>query len=387
MKYSKIPAKFIRGGTSKGLFIESSWLPTNQSERDDILLKLMGSPDPTGLQINGMGGGITSTSKVALISKKYFDSVAYLSYTFGQVSVKERKIDWSGNCGNLASGLVEFVKHQNNEYEDCIESVRASRFNLSEKIRVWQENKRHKMFIWANITNNLNRSNTLHEESNQISISGVEGLSDAIFVEFDNLTPQGSKLFPTGNLIDKIRLDDHNFIEATLINGTNPMIIINPDSIGLEGHEIPREFDFEKIQPKIDLIRRESAKIMNVKLTESVRVAWVSNPKDYKDSMNNLIAKNSINILSRITAGNRIHHAHTGTGAINLCIAANIKGTLVFSSMQRDENINEVTIGHPSGRITCESEVEYCNEKKSWNVKRAGFFRTSKLLMDGNVFI
>jgi 2-methylaconitate isomerase len=381
MKYSKIPAKFIRGGTSKGLFIESSFLPSNENDRDTILLKLMGSPDPTGLQINGMGGGITSTSKVALISKKYFNSIPYLSYTFGQVSVKESKIDWSGNCGNLASGLVEFVKHQK-EYEDCIELVRDDKINLKEKIRVWQENKRHKMFIWGNLSNLSKECNT----DSKISISGVEGLSDPIFVEFNNLTPEGSKLFPTGNLIDKISLDNCN-IEATLINGTNPMIIIKPESVGLVGHEIPKYIAYEKIHPKINLILNESAKMMNIKVTESLRVAWVSSPIDYKDSMNNIITKDSVNILSRITAGNRVHHAHTGTGAINLSIAANIKGTIVSNAMHREGISNEVTIGHPSGRLTCESEVEFCNQTKLWKVNKAGFFRTSRLIIDGFVYI
>lgn len=121
MRLNKIPAKIIRGGTSKGVYINSKFLPKNIEERDNILLKIIG-PDTTGIQIDGLGGGISSTSKVAIISKIKLNDKFYLNYNFGQVSINEKKIDWSGNCGNLASGLFELVKYDK-QYEECLEKI------------------------------------------------------------------------------------------------------------------------------------------------------------------------------------------------------------------------------------------------------------------------
>ncbi len=244
------------------------------------------------------------------------------------------------------------------------------------------------MYVWGNI----NPQNEM--KSNQIGISGVQGKSNPIFVEFKNIIPEGSKLFPTGNLIDEITVEENSHqekLEATLICGANNQVIITPESLGLKGHELPKDIDYEKIKSKIYRISIKAAKLMNIPLNESLRISWVANPVSYIDTSGNYIENNSIDILSRITAGNRIHHAHTGTGAINLGIISSIEGTIVNKVLKKNKNYNnkqnnQLRIGHPGGIMACESEVVFNEFSKNWEVKRAGFIRTARLIMDGFVY-
>jgi 2-methylaconitate isomerase len=349
----------------------------------------MGSPDPTSLQIDGMGGGITSTSKVALISKILKRETPFLNYNFGQVSIKEKKIDWSGNCGNLASGLFEYAKNEK-DYEDCFEKVNESNSKYTHKLRVWQENKKHEMYIWGNLSSSPEK----------VIISGVQSAYPPLFVEFKDIIPPGSKLFPTGNTIDKLLLSENDVIEATLISGANPLVIINASSLNLEGNELPSQINYQTMKPRLDTICQKASEKMGIELTDAVRVAWVASPLSYTDTSNNLIEKEKINILSRITANSRIHHAHTGTGAINIAISGIIKGTIPnllikYNKLKEEQNqikekINsqkiegEVVIGHPGGLMICEAEVE--NMEKEWNVNRAGFVRHARILMEGWVY-
>jgi 2-methylaconitate cis-trans-isomerase PrpF len=372
MNINRIPAKFIRGGTSKGLYIKVSDLPSNINERDEVLLRLIGSPDPTGMQLDGMGGGVSSTSKVALISKLRKGDKNYLNYKFGQVSLKEKKIDWSGNCGNLASGLFEYVKGEK-EYEDCVEKGLSEKYSHS--LRVWQDNKNHEMTIrgW------------LRSSNKKCYISGVPLPYDAIFVEFNNSTPDGQSIFPTGRVKDEILIDDKEYIEATLFQGTNPLVIIKPESLFLKGNEIPTEIDYRRIRKRIQLILSAASIKMGMEITDSLRLAWVRSPEEYKDSSGKMVERNSCDILSRITAPNRIHHAHTGTGAINIAAACLIEGTLARDCLSKELcKLKEIRIGHPAGVMTCEAEVELKNG--NWKIKKGGFIRNAKLLMDGYVY-
>jgi 2-methylaconitate cis-trans-isomerase PrpF len=382
MNLNRIPGKLIRGGTSKGLYIKASDLPSNFSERDSIILRLIGSPDPTGMQLDGIGGGISSTSKVAIVSKISKFSVKdnqyrnYLNYNFGQVSLKESKIDWSGNCGNLASGLFEYIKGEK-EFEDCLEKNLNDQYSHS--IRVWQENKNHEMTIRGWLTNS----------NKKCSISGVPHFYEPIFVEFNNLTPEGKSLLPTGRVIEKILINENEYIETTLVAGTNPLVIIRPETLSLKGNEIPCEINYEHIKKRINSILTASAKKMGIEITDSLRLAWVTSPQDYKDSSGNMVTKNSFDILSRITAPNRVHHTHTGTGAINIAAVSLIEGTLASYYIDRTRlgrlsDSKEIRIGHPGGVMTCEAEVEYSGG--NWRIKKGGFIRNAKLLMDGYVY-
>jgi 2-methylaconitate isomerase len=388
---NKIYAKYIRGGTSKGLYILDSSLPLIQPQRDEILLKIMGSPDPTGLQIDGMGGGITSTSKVALISKIKRNNQEFLNYNFGQVSIKEAKVDWSGNCGNIASGLFEFVKEEK-EYLDCLEEVQDKGSNYSHKLRVWQENKKHEMCIWGNI----------NHSSEKVCISGIKLAYPPLFVEFKDIVPIDSNLFPTKNLIDRLQLSDTEIIEATLISGANPLAVIHASALGLKGNEIPSEINYFSIKERLDLISKKAAEKMKIQLTDAFRIAWVASPSPYTDTSNNLIDVSKFDILSRITTNSRIHHAHTGTGAINIAVAALIKGTIPNTCLIEDKRRNfsdssakkeivlnksmegQVIIGHPGGLMICEGEVNL--DGNDWRVSRAGFIRHARMLMEGWIY-
>lgn len=422
MIQSKIFSKYIRGGTSKGFYLSDSTLPTSQSTRDQIILKIMGSPDPTGLQIDGMGGGISSTSKVALISKITRNGLSFLNYNFGQVSIKEGKIDWSGNCGNLASGLFEYARTEE-DFKDCFEELKDVNSKYTHKLRVWQENKKHEMYIWGNLTSSISIE--------KVCISGVQAAYPPLFVEFKDIIPPGSKLFPTGNVIDQLILAESDSIQATLISGANPLAIIKASELNLKGNELPSEINYHSIKERIDLISKRASEKMKIELTDAFRVAWVASPSSYTDTSNNIIEGDKIDILSRITANSRIHHAHTGTGAINIAVASIINGTIpnlclknkinckkiIFEdynespaklknendqmkiseisageiNLQDDEHHNslkkiggQIIIGHPGGIMICEGEVEMLEEE--WKVNRAGFIRHARILMEGWVF-
>lgn len=407
MDQTKIYSKYIRGGTSKGLYLLDSTLPTSPSLRDKIILKIMGSPDPTGLQIDGIGGGISSTSKVALVSKITRNGLSFLNYNFGQVSIKEPKIDWSGNCGNLASGLFEYARTEEG-FQDCFEEVKDINSKYTHKLRIWQINKQHEMYIWGNLTPSIEK----------VFISGIQGAYSPLFVEFKDIVPPVSKLFPTGNVIDKLILAEDDVIEATLISGANPLAIINASSLNLKGNELPSEISYPSIKERLDLISKKASERMKIELTDAFRVAWVAPPSSYTDSSNNFIEEDKIDILSRITTNSRIHHAHTGTGAINIAVASIINGTIpnlclknknncvhkVFEdkegkveikiaedkiSLKDNENISlqiegKIIIGHPGGLMICEGEVEMVGGE--WKVNRAGFVRHARVLMEGWVY-
>lgn len=379
--YKKIPAKYIRGGTSKGLFFKSNDLPPSQEERDSFLLKIMGSPDPTGFQIDGMGGGISSSSKVAIISKINIKNTPYLNYNFGQVSIKEKKIDWSGNCGNLASALFEFAKEEK-DYFECFEKNTDPNIEYTHILRVWQENKKHEMMIWGFLDS--------EKADKLIKISGLQHLYSPIFVEFKDLVPKNYSLFPTGNLIDKIEVDKDVFIEATLLLGANSYTFIKPEALNLKGSELPNEINFNSIKEKIDIISKKSASLMKIQLTEAFRVAWVASPTDYIDSSGKKVFAQEFDISTRVTANGRVHHALPGTGAINIGIASMIKGTLPYlclteESVKKCMAKKEISIGHPGGLMECQIELTCCS-KNEWNVCRAGFIRNARILMEGFVY-
>lgn len=374
---NKFPAKYIRGGTSKGLYLNSSCLPQTPSDRDQIILKIMGTPDNNNLQIDGMGGGISSTSKVALISKRNINGNSFLNYNFGQVAIKDCKIDWSGNCGNLSSGLFEFARFDK-EYEDCFEAVHHEKY--SHKLRVWQENKKHEMYIWGSLLSEI-------KEQNLIKISGIERLYPPIFVEWKDIVPENENLFPTGNVVDKLVLSETESIPATLLSGANPSILITPEVLNLKGYELPKEINYELIREKLKLICQAAAKLMKIEVTEALKISWVSRPISYKEASGNQFDENSVDIISRITANNRIHHEYTATGAINLAVACMIKGTLANLCLKDQERkYSEIRIGSPGGSMTCEANVEFNKEKGKWEIRRAGLVRSARILMDGWVY-
>lgn len=390
----KIPCAFLRGGTSKGLFFHARDLPASAAERDSLILRAMGSPDATGMQLDGMGGGISSTSKVVIVSKKndHPSGQPMVNYFFGQVSLKDAAIDWSGSCGNLASALGLFAL-QEGGFEDCYDLVTGSSEGThsprKKAVRVWQENQGYEMQI--TLTNPAEQSSL--SAGDLISIPGVPGASPPILVEFKDITAGSqSGLFPTGNVKDFITLDDGETVCATLVAGANPTIIASPSALALHGAELPSQISYGSIAKRIEELRRAGASAMGIDVTDALRVAWVSPPRSYEESSGQMVSAEHVDLLSRITTPGRVHHAHTGTGAINVAVAAAVPGTVANSVLSSSGNTSPksqqvVRIGHPGGVMQCTASVELEPAGGIWRVKAAGFVRTARYLMSGFVHV
>ncbi len=362
---NKIRASLIRGGTSKGLFLNEDDLPKNEKERDSLLLSIMGSPDPSGMQLNGLGGGISSTSKVALISRSGRKNMD-VNYLFGQVSLKEPKIDWHGSCGNLSAAVALYAVN---------EKIVPTCSDGSAQVNIWQANLGYEIHAKIYPPN---------DQNHWISIPGVPGKSPAIYVDF--ISPSTS-LLPNDQPLHIIHLPDGKKIEATLICGANPTIFVNASAMNLVGDELPGKIDFQKIEKLIQNICIEGAKIMQVHYTPAMRVAWVSSPKDHTDSNGSFISAADCDILSRISTEGRIHHAHTGTGAVNLACAAKIPETIPYKIVKGRSNSSPLRIAHPLGVMQVDADVIKDGKTGKWIALSSGFMRTAKILMVGEAYV
>lgn len=362
---NKIPAVFMRGGTSKGLFLRKDVLPKNNRDRDRLLLSLMGSPDPSGMQLNGLGGGISSTSKVALISLSEKEGI-HVNYLFGQVSTQEPKIDWQGSCGNLAAAVALYAIH-----EGLVQQNKTG----STLVNIWQENLGYEIRATVYPANDKNHF---------ISIPGVPGTSSAIYVDFIN--PSAS-LLPNNQPIHVLNLDNGKKIETTLICGANPTIFIRAIDLGLSGAELPQEIDFCSIEPMIQEVSIKAAKVMGISYSPAIRLAWLSSPQDYTTSSGVHITAKEYDILSRISTEGRVHHAYTGTGAINLACAAKIIGSIPHKIVKDRMNFDFLRIAHPLGVMQVDANVIQEMDTGKWVAPNSGFMRTAKLLMAGDAYI
>lgn len=350
--FTKIPASLIRGGTSKGLFFNEADLPPAGAKRDQVLLSIMGSPDPSGMQLNGMGGGISSTSKVALIQKSNRSRMD-VDYLFGQVNLTEPKIDWEGSCGNLAAAVGLYAVNAG--------LVKANP-DGSARVKVWQVNLGYEICI------NIPPKNC----KDLISIPGVPGVGLPIYVEF--VDPSGGEsLLPDNQPIHNLTLPSGKMIPVTLILGANPTLFVKAADLGLSGEEVPADIDFGKLEPVIHHLGKQGADIMKIPYNAAVRVAWLA-PSIHPE----------ISLYSRISTEGRVHHAHTGTGAINLACAARIPGTIPFQ-MVKDQS-RAVSISHPTGMMQVDSKV-VCDASGKWIAQSSGFVRTAKIIMVGDVYV
>jgi len=385
----RIPVSILRGGTSKGVFLNAADIPVKGQERDALILSMMGSPDATGMQLNGLGGGISSTSKVCIISES--DSPAHdVSYLFGQVSIKENYIDWGGSCANLSAAVGLYALRNKLTRRQKKESFLPK---ASEQVYVWQENLKQDMIIDV-----ANPSMV----KDRVSIPGIPGTAPPIKVRWVNpKIPGVDSLLPTGNAIDSITLRENNRqVMATLVCGTNPTVFVRAEDLGLAGTELPAEVNYAELEPEIEHIRKTAALMMGLEMpNDGLRVCWVASPKTYQATDGTTIEKEEINILARITTPGRVHHALTGTGAGNLALAANILGTVpsskcVASNGKLGELIGKSTlrIGQPAGVMMANATVGWKTNEETENsdqnltlpfAKSADLVRSAKVLMEG----
>lgn len=384
----KIPATYMRGGTSKGVFFSLKDLPEVAQipgpARDALLLRVIGSPDPYDKQIDGMGGATSSTSKTVILSKS-IKADHDVDYLFGQVSIDKPFVDWSGNCGNLSAAVGSFAISNG--------LVDASRIphNGVAVVRVWQANIGKTIIAHVPITNGE------VQETGDFELDGVTFPAAEVQVEFMDPAAEeeggGGSMFPTGNLVDELEVPGVGTFKATMINAGIPTIFVNAEDIGYTGTELQGAINSDpKALQMFETIRAYGALRMGLisnldeaaKRQHTPKVAFVAKPADYLASSGKAVAAGDVDLLVRALSMGKLHHAMMGTAAVAIGTAAAISGTLVNLAAGGVER-NAVRFGHPSGTLRVGAEANL--ENGEWVVKKAIMSRSARVLMEGYVRI
>ncbi len=379
---ARIRATYMRGGTSKGVFFSLADLPEAAQQagdaRDQLLLRVIGSPDPYGKQTDGMGGATSSTSKTVILSpsKKAEHDVDYL---FGQVSIDKPFVDWSGNCGNLTAAVGSFAITNGLVDPDRIPQ------NGVALVRIWQANIEKTIVAHVPITNGE------VQETGDFELDGVTFPAAEVKVEFMDPAGGAGAMFPTGNLVDELEVPGVGRLQATMINAGIPTIFVNADSIGYTGDELQGDINSDQAAlQKFEALRAYGAVKMG--LISSVeeaegrqhtpKIAFVAQPKSYTASSGAQVSKSDIDLLVRAMSMGQLHHAMMGTAAVAIAIASAVPGTLVNLAAGGGER-EKVTFGHPSGTLTVSGKAEHNDGE--WRAVKAGMSRSARILMEGAV--
>ncbi|MBJ7267265.1 2-methylaconitate cis-trans isomerase PrpF [Idiomarina abyssalis] len=380
----KIPATYMRGGTSKGVFFRLEDLPEPAQQpgavRDAILMRVIGSPDPYAKHTDGMGGATSSTSKTVIVSKST-QPEHDVDYLFGQVSIDKPFVDWSGNCGNLSSAVGPFAIANG-----LVDAERIPENGVCE-VRIWQAN------IGKTIVNKVPMVNGEVQETGDFILDGVTFPAAEVPVEFMDPSADGESMFPTGNLIDDLEVPGIGTLKATMINAGIPTIFLNAEEIGYDGTELQEVINgspealerFETIRAygavKMGLIS-DVAEAANRQHTP--KVAFVAAPKDYTASSGKVIKADDVDLLVRAMSMGKLHHAMMGTAAVAIGTAAAIPGTTVnLAAGGKDRTM--VNFGHPSGTLQVGAECKQVNGQ--WTAIKAIMSRSARVLMEGKVRI
>ncbi|MDM1695518.1 2-methylaconitate cis-trans isomerase PrpF [Thiopseudomonas alkaliphila] len=379
----KIPATYMRGGTSKGVFFKVEDLPERAQQpgaaRDALLLRVIGSPDPYGKQTDGMGGATSSTSKTVLLAKST-QPEHDVDYLFGQVSIDQPFVDWSGNCGNLTAAVGSFAISNGLVAADKIPH------NGICTVRIWQVNIQKTIIAHVPITNGE------VQETGDFELDGVTFPAAEVQIEFlDPADGDGDDavMFPTGNLVDQLEVPGLGSLSATLINAGIPTIFVNAADIGYHGTELQSAINSDtEALAKFELIRAHGALKMGLikDLAEAEtrqhtpKVAFVAPPAAYTASSGKQIKQQDIDVLVRALSMGQLHHAMMGTAAVAIGTAAAIPGTLVNLAAGGGER-QAVRFGHPSGTLRVGAEA--IEEQGQWQVKKAIMSRSARVLMEG----
>lgn len=385
----KVPATYMRGGTSKGVFFRVQDLPADcqvpGQARDNLLMRVIGSPDPYGKQIDGMGGATSSTSKTVLLAKSTKPNHD-VDYLFGQVSIDKAFVDWSGNCGNLSAAVGSFAISAG--------LVDASRIpqNGTCTVRIWQANISKTIIAHVPITNGE------VQETGDFELDGVTFPAAEVQLEFLDPADEGEdgaggSMFPTGNLVDDLDVPGVGTLKATLINAGIPTIFVNAESIGYTGTELQEAINSDvKALEKFETIRAYGAVKMGLikdvseaaKRQHTPKVAFVAAPKTYTSSSGKEVNAGDVDLLVRAMSMGKLHHAMMGTAAVAIGTAAAVPGTLV--NLAAGGTAREaVRFGHPSGTLRVGAQAEL--EGGQWVVKKAIMSRSARVLMEGWVRI
>ncbi|WPO98535.1 2-methylaconitate cis-trans isomerase PrpF [Pseudomonas sp. HR96] len=380
----RIPATYMRGGTSKGVFFKLQDLPPAAqvpgAARDALLLRVIGSPDPYEKQIDGMGGATSSTSKTVILSKST-RADHDVDYLFGQVSIDKPFVDWSGNCGNLSAAVGPFAISSG-----LIDPQRIPRDGMA-TVRVWQANIGKTIIAHVPITDGV------VQETGDFELDGVTFAAAEVQLEFLDPAAEeeggGGAMFPTGNLVDELEVPGVGSFAATLINAGIPTIFINARDLGYSGTELQGEIngDPEALR-RFESIRAYGALRMGL-ITElgqaatrqhTPKVAIVAPPAAYRSSSGKPVAAEDIDVLVRAMSMGKLHHAMMGTAAVAIGTAAAIPGTLVNLAAGGGER-GSVRFGHPSGTLRVGAQAN--KQAGEWQVVKAIMSRSARVLMEG----
>ncbi len=380
----KVPATYIRGGTSKGVFFRLEDMPKATQvpgpARDALLLRVIGSPDPYGKQTDGMGAATSSTSKTVILSKSTRPDHD-IDYLFGQVSIDKPFVDWSGNCGNLTSAVGPFGISNG-----LVDPARIPHNGIA-TIRLWQAN------IGKTIIAHVPMTDGAVQETGDFELDGVTFPAAEVQLEFMDPAADeddgGGAMFPTGNLVDDLEVPGVGTFKATMINAGIPTIFVNAADIGYKGTELQDDINSDpKALAMFETIRAYGAVRMGLikHIDEAAtrqhtpKVAFVAKPADYIASSGKAISAKDTNVLVRAMSMGKLHHAMMGTAAVAIGTAAAIPGTLVNLAAGGGD-LEAVRFGHPSGTLRVGAQAKQVNGE--WTVTKAIMSRSARVLMEG----
>jgi probable AcnD-accessory protein PrpF len=376
----KIPATYMRGGTSKGVFLSLNDLPeacqVPGPARDAMLLRIIGSPDPYGQQIDGMGGATSSTSKTVILAKSE-QGDHYVDYLFGQVAINKAFVDWSGNCGNLTAAVGAFAISKGLVDVDRIPE------NGICVVRIWQKNISKTIIAHVPITNGE------VQETGDFELDGVTFPAAEVVVEFMDPADGEGSMFPTGNLVDDLEVPGIGTFKATMINAGIPTIFVNAADIGYKGTELQKDINSDAdALARFETMRAYGAVKMGLisNISEAVarqhtpKIAFVAPATAYDSSSGKAISDSDIDVCVRALSMGKLHHAMMGTASVAIATAAAVPGTLVNLAAGGEER-DSVTFGHPSGTLRVGAAAEQANGE--WTAKKAVMSRSARVIMEG----
>ena len=383
----KVPATYMRGGTSKGVFFRLEDLPASCQKpgeaRDRLFMRVIGSPDPYAKHIDGMGGATSSTSKCVILSKSSQPGHD-VDYLYGQVSIDKAFVDWSGNCGNLSTAAGAFALHAG-----LVDAERIPQNGIC-SVRIWQAN------INKTIIAHVPVSNGQVQETGDFELDGVTFPAAEIVLEFldpadEGEGDDGGAMFPTGNLVDELEVPGVGTFKATMINAGIPTVFVNAADIGYTGTELQDAINGDaKALERFETIRAYGALKMGLikdlagaaTRQHTPKIAFVAPPTDYVSSSGKQVKAAEVDLLVRALSMGKLHHAMMGTAAVAIGTAAAIPGTLVNLAAGGSER-EAVRFGHPSGTLRVGAEAKLVDG--NWTVTKAIMSRSARVLMEGAV--
>ena len=379
MKQIKIPAVFMRGGTSKAIVFKEQDLPADRSRWDDIFLAAIGSPDPSGRQLDGMGGGVSSLSKICIVGPASRPD-ADIDYTFAQVLVKDKRVDYSGNCGNMSSAMGPFALDEGLVRAGGPEAV----------VRIHNTNTR------KIIRSRFPLDEGLAAVDGELAIPGVFGTGAPVRLEF--LNPGGATtgmLLPTGNVTDVLDVPGVGRIEASLVDAANACVFVRAADVGLTGIEMPEALDADRgIMDKLGAIRLAASVAMGIakeiesaaSITTVPFIGFVSGPQAAKTLSGEPIHADAIDLTGRVVSSGQTHRALPLTASLCMAVAARLEGSVVNQAMRGASGGDApIRIGMPSGVLVVAASVK--REKGQWIAEQGAFYRTARRLFEGAVYM